>query len=497
MKKIKKILILCLVAIIILIVATRIYYYSILSKISKTTMDFVSSSEPYFIKITRNDVFIGDGQIIIDEYYRNNNASVHKCSTSDGENNILEITSWEFLNEEFCNSYIANYENENGLKELTCITRNKERLMEEEFNNTKGIIYDLYTLGKIEFETDNIFTKLKNEIKYRFFYPIVVTEEYNGKKCYAIDPFGSGYKKIYVDKESLLTVAAQYKDKDKKIASIIEYEYLKQAPDGVFEKPDPEDFDVVNFSDEAFGEIYHRKLIAENPITGTDLKPGEQLIENVEIAQGEELNFLKLTPNESGIIKFGIDYLDTYNKFRENYSGLRELTEKDFESYFVVIAYKTGEKLNYLQQYASNEAWRWNFVVDGEKNNRESLLLAIIPKESGNSSTVFVESDKKLKIDAEKAISIAEEVRGEFEEYFNLKFLPYIGYKDDRLDLLTKEEFAEMDYIKTPISGEERICWKLHYRTEDEKINYIDIYVDAITGQIIGGIKSNNKLLDK
>ena len=110
---------------------------------------------------------------------------------------------------------------------------------------------------------------------------------------------------------------------------------------------------------------------------------------------------------------------------------------------------------------------------------------------------MFVESDKKLKIDAEKAISIAEEVRGEFEEYFNFKFLPYIGYKDDRLDLLTKEEFAEMDYIKTPISGEERICWKLHYRTEDEKINYIDIYVDAITGQIIGGIKSINKLLDK
>ena len=33
----------------------------------------------------------------------------------------------------------------------------------------------------------------------------------------------------------------------------------------------------------------------------------------------------------------------------------------------------------------------------------------------------------------------------EIEEYFGLEFETYIGYTDDHLDLLTKEEFANME----------------------------------------------------
>ena len=47
--------------------------------------------------------------------------------------------------------------------------------------------------------------------------------------------------------------------------------------------------------------------------------------------------------------------------------------------------------------------------------------------------------------------------------------------------------FSEMEYIKTPIVGEERVCWKSHYRVNNnEKINYMELYVDAITGDVIG-----------
>ena len=182
--------------------------------------------------------------------------------------------------------------------------------------------------------------------------------------------------------------------------------------------------------------------------------------------------------------------METYNKFREKYSGLRELTEEDFEAYYATIAYKPGEKLNYLNCLESKEVWKFNFAVNAEKSNKESIFFAVIPNESKNRQAAFVESDKKLEIDAEKAIKISGENLEEIGKEFELEFETYLGRLNDHLDLLTKEEFAELEYIKTPIAGEERVCWNLQYGVYNhETINYIEVYVDAISGKLIGAKK--------
>lgn len=492
MKKVRRIILLVLCIIIIFIISIRLYHFSILTKISDASKEFNNYSGNYYITLTESNNLTGKEVKYFKEYYRENGISAYRESEYNGEEKTLKRISWSGLEEEFCNSYYANYYDD-GTKELNCEIFDKGHLEETEFNNASNIIMDFYSNETVYIETSGIWVNIKNKIREIFLYPIVFSEEYNGKECYAFDPYyNTGHKKIYVDKESLLTVASISFNQDKTGYWKTEYAFLEKAPDGVFEKPNPDEFDIVQFDDAAWNSKNSiSKLIAETPISGTNLKPGEQLVENVELKENEELNFLKLTPNKMGITYFDIHFLETYNKFREKYSGLRELTQKDFESYFVVIAYKQGEKLNYLQQFSSSESWTWNFVVNSEKANKDSILLIVVPKESGNKSVIFVESDEKLKIDSEKAISVTEENRSEIEKYYGVEFQPFLGYKADYLELLTKEKFAEMDYISTPLAGRERICWNINYDVNNEEVLHINVFVDAITGDIIGGKKTN------
>lgn len=491
MKGVRKIILLISSVLIIFIIAIRLYHFSILTKISNASKDFNNYSGNYYITLTETNNLTEKEEKYFKEYYRENGISAYRESEYDDEEKKLKGISWRGLEEEFCNSYYANYYDD-GTKELNSVIFNKSHLEETEFNNTSNIM-DFYSNETVCIETSGILVNIKNKIREIFLYPIVFSEKYNGKECYVFDPYyNTGHKKLYVDKENLLTVASISFNQDKTAYWKKEYTFLDKAPEGVFEKPNPEEFDIVQFDDAAWNkDTLNEKLIAEKPITGTNLEPGEQLAENVELNKNEELNFLKLTPNEMGITNFQIRYLETYNKFRKKYSRLRELTEKDFESYFVVIAYKKGEKLNYLQQFSSSESWTWNFVVNSEKSNNDSLLLMVVPKESGNSRVVFVDSNEKIKIDAEKAISITDAARTEIEKYYGVEFQPFLGYKSDHLELLTKEKFAEMDYISTPLAGRERICWNINYDVNNEEVLHINVFVDAITGDIIGGKKTN------
>ena len=491
MKKVRKILLLLLFILIICIAIIRIYHFSVLTKISNASKAFNNYSGNYYITLTETDNFTGEEIKYFREYYRENGISVYRESKYDGEEKVLKGISWNSLEEEFCNSYHANYY-EDGTKELNCEIFDKSKLEEDEFNNMSNIIMDLYSNEKVYSKTYGIWINIENKIREVFLFPVVSSEEYNGKECYVFDPYyNTGHKKLYVDKETLLPVASISFNQDKTGYSKSEYEFLDKAPDGIFEKPNVDEFDIVQFNDAAWNsENLTSKLIAEAPVTGTNLEPGEQLVENVELKENEELNFLKLTPNEMGITYLDIHYLETYNKFREKYSGLRELTEKDFQSYFVVIAYKSGEKLNYLEQFSSSESWTWNFVVNSEKTNKESILLIVVPKESGNKSVIFVENDEKLKIDAETAINKTESAREKIEKFYDVDFQPFLGYKSDHLELLTKEKFAEMDYIETPLAGQEKICWNINYEVNNEEVDHINVFVDASSGEIIGAIKT-------
>lgn len=449
----------------------RFRHYSILKRISDKAYEF-NNSETYNVIIKESS----DTQKTEREEFRKGNSLFSKIRF-EVENEVLSnSSSLLMLEENLCNKYSVDY-TENSLVILT-----EANTEEMDYGPTNFLAY-AYAMSNIDIST-NVKTEILNWINDKILFPAVFSQEYNGTDCYVFNDHG--WRRIWIDKESLLPLKVEWKNNDYEISNTVTFEY-NQIDDSVFETPNPNDFDEVSYYDSGKQPELSWGKPAEEAISGTSLKPGERLIENIELEENEVLNFLGLTPNESGIISLDIYSYDTYNKFREKYSGLRELTEKDFERYYVTLAYKDGYKLNYIEQWESSQSYYFNYVVSAEKSNKDNLMVLITSKGSKNSLANFVENDEKLKVDSYQAFETIQEYLIDFQNFYELKEQNSEGYRSDILYKLTNEQFAKLEYIKTPVKGQEPICWKIDYRGyEYDTVVSMTIYVDATTGDIIG-----------
>lgn len=456
-------------------VIIRIYHYQVLKKISDKTIEFMNA-ENYNL-IVRD---VGEESESIYEQYKNGKM-MYTRRMYNAEEHSSDYNNIEVLEEEFLNSYYVD----NKDSYLSISTYSEDNL-----NEYSGIFnfhsYTMHDTNDIYFESD-LKSKISTWLQFKVMYPAVFTEEYNGKECYVLNEYST--IRLWVDKETLLPLKVEYKDRDKKVIHTTYYEY-NLLQDNVVEIPNPKDFETVVYYDNGKQVEESWKKPAEEPISGTNLKSDEQLIENVEIKDGEELNFLNITPNENGITSLNIYSYDTYNKFRSKYSGLRELTEKDFERYFVSIAFKEGYKLEYIEHWESGQENITNFIVSSKKADKDNFTLFILPKSTGNMRTNYVINDKKISIDSYDAVEEIQKYLDDFAKQYNLTNMDFMGYRDDVLCRLSNEKFAELDYIKKPVKGEEPICWKIDYCVyrgdEDASFDYLNIYVDATTGELIG-----------
>lgn len=456
-------------------VIIRIYHYQVLKKISDAGIAF-TESENYNLRI--REVY-EDSERILEQYKKDN--KIYDRWFNKDEDGINDESDIAVLDTELFNRYSTN----NLESNLAILT-----YTEEEYFNENRIAnfhsYRTYDTNGIYFDSD-LKSKILTWLQFKVMYPAVFTEEYNGKECYVFNQYST--IRSWVDKETLLPLKVQYKDSDNQVYLTSYYEY-DVLTDEVVEIPNPKDYETVTYYD-AGKQVYASwNKPAEEAISGTNLKPDEQLIENVEIKDGEELNFLNITPNENGITSLNIYSYDTYNKFRSKYSGLRELTEKDFERYFVSIAFKEGYKLEYIEHWESGQENITNFIVSSKKADKDNFTLFILPKSTGNMRTNYVINDKKISIDSYDAVEEIQKYLDDFAKQYNLTNMDFMGYRDDVLCRLSNEKFAELDYIKKPVKGEEPICWKIDYCVyrgdEDASFDYLNIYVDATTGELIG-----------
>lgn len=456
-------------------VIIRIYHYQVLKKISDAGIAF-TETENYNLRI--REVY-EDSERILEQYKKDN--KIYDRWFNKGEDGINDESDIAVLDTELFNRYSTN----NLESNLAILT-----YTEEEYFNENRIAnfhsYRTYDTNGIYFDSD-LKSKILTWLQFKVMYPAVFTEEYNGKECYVFNQYST--IRSWVDKETLLPLKVQYKDSDNQVYLTSYYEY-DVLTDEVVEIPNPKDFETVVYYDNGKQVEESWNKPAEEAISGTNLKPDEQLIENVEIKDGEELNFLNITPNENGITSLNIYSYDTYNKFRSKYSGLRELTEKDFERYFVSIAFKEGYKLEYIEHWESGQEKITNFIVSSKKTDKDNLTLFVLPKSTGNMRTNYVLNDKKLSIDSYDAVEEIQKYLDDFAKQYDLTNMDFMGYRDDVLCRLSNEKFAELDYIIKPVKGETPICWKIDYCVyrgdEDSSFDYLNIYVDATTGELIG-----------
>lgn len=485
-KNVMKILIIVLIAIIVFF-CFREYNYHILTKILNSNKDFSNkpnNSDEFYYKITtetveenseNNEVTVEETAIKNDVVFKRREYTIDGKTSSQIE--------WSTINNndnEFCNKYVIDDNN----NYIICSFDTRESLIEDKRVsniNSYFYYYDLYNK-----EESNFFT----EITKRIFAPTISNTMYNNENCYMIE---NKYSTLIFNKETLLLSAKQSKGTNWSYV-LTTYEYDNNSLDELVKRPNETNYSKVEFFDltQYHKENNEEKNNINKPISGTNLKPGETLIENVELLPTENLNFLNLTGNSFGIKTIELHTLESYNKFREKYSNLRELTNEDFDNYWVTIAYNEGDFLSYINKYENRETWVTNYLFTKKESKNKNLVLLITPIPEKNTFNNFiVENSEDIKIDSEKANSILNENCNKILNELNLKSVN-IGDLRDRLEKLSNEIFENMIYVNKPINGEEPICWVENYNIYnygdigDFEFSSIDIYINAITGEFIG-----------
>ena len=475
-KNVLKILLLILVLIFGIVLQDKAQDYATIVKISNATKKITENSENVQVRVKEK---YNDGSEKISETYIKD--GVYVTRKIDAKNAPSNSLTWSTTNEDVICNYYYEYEfeyNDEIVKGLNCVYNHDDISSNQSATRLAMgnllLMYDKdvpYSSGDMNVNIINM--------------PKIENSEYNGIACLALK---TEYKTWFIEKESLKTIAIECKLYEDDSPCLYTFEYDIDAPEGIFEEPDATKsyYNKVEFFESLASRTYENIDKKENAISGTNLKPGEELIEVVELKDNEKLNFLGLTKNDFGLNGFNIYSLETYNKFREKYSGLRELTEEDFEEYYVAIAYKDGYKLNYLQSLGATKGLKMNYIFNTEKSDKSSLVLIVTPLTSDSMVSVFVENKEKFNITEESAIKTVSENIKELNSELVLDKDNYVNIESSEIVVLDNELFASLDVIKTPVKGKEPICWKL--TIVDSEFRKVDVYVNIMTGEIIGSI---------
>lgn len=477
-KSILKIFLIIAIIILGIIIQKKSEDFITIVKISNATKEITQKAKNIQIRVVEK---YNDGaEKISDTYIKD---GIYVTRKIDAKNTPSNSLTWTTTNNNVICNYYYEYEfeyNDEIVKGLNCVYNNNEITSNQ--STTRLATGNLFLM----YDKDNPYSYDNKKVTI-FNVPEIDISEYNGIECFTIK---TEYKKWFVEKETLRTLAIECKLYEDDSPYLYTFEYDIDIPDGIFEAPNPEKtyYNKVEF----FETIPYQENneVKEFSITGTDLKPGEELIELIELKDEEKLNFLGLTENEFGLNGINIYTLDTYNKFREKYSGLRELTKDDLNEYFVAIVYKNGYKLNHIQTLDSKVNNYMNYVFDIEKNQKESLVLIVSPRTDDSLGSRFINNKDKLNITEEEAIKLSLENINEL----NIEELTDISWSDTtesaEIIILDNKTFAGLEVIKTPVKGKTPICWKIIIK-DKANIVKMHIFIDAITGKVIGAQRDN------
>lgn len=481
-KKSKKALkiILCVILILLVgIIAIKLYGLNLMLKISDSIYNYKNSSN-FSYRIIQE---ISPQNTEIIEIIRKDNIFV----TKQDYNSENIYVSWYDLTStnKYYNS--CEYNLPNSDNQERGISYSKKDIENITYLND-GILYTILDLANFK----SLISRLDINEKIELFISslVVCTEEYEGKDCYTYKIWG---EKFYIDKETLLPIAETYGTKDT-IYPRYKIEYDIEYDENLLKEPDFNEFETYGFFDNVNDNANYDEF-SQKSISGTNLDPTENLIENVALKENESLDILPITEDSFGVKSVEIHCLETYNKFREDYSNLRELTEEDFEYYKVTIAYKKGYELTFSNYQETNESYNLCYIFTEKETEKDNIVLIITPRAQKDNVSIVI-SNEEIKVTTDQIFEIYFQTTKELEK--ELGFEENSLYcNNDRIIKLKKDVYEKLDYVKTPIKGEaEPVCWAIQTSVYQEKNNYINVitYINAITGEVIGAryIRNNN-----
>ena len=113
-------------------------------------------------------------------------------------------------------------------------------------------------------------------------------------------------------------------------------------------------------------------------------------------------------------------------------------------------------------------------------------MLVVTPLKRYSMISEFIENSEKLNITEEAAIKTVSDNIKELNSELVLDKDNYVNIEFSEIVILDNEMFAGLDVIKTPVKGQEPICWKL--TVVDAELKKVDAFVNIMTGELIGSV---------
>ena len=475
--------VICYIVITACLIIFRFYNLSVLIDYSNAMND----NNYKYIKIEQIDIT------------ENNEKSILCSELGISDKIYLSKNSFFDHDGKYTNTYIVDLNSNNEFYDTYSFNDTEIILFKDDYKKDveilKNSIYENCSynyLNKLKGNYEN--KEWLNFAKNIFFYPITIPGEYNNEKCNIIisDIYLNFLSLDYVSTDTDLLLKNEIKV-DGKVHSEKIYEYKNEIPEELNKIPNINDFENVIYDDYLKQKVEDLSE-PEIPISNTTLNPGERLVENVKLLSNENLNFLNLKQNSSGIINIKIENFETYNKFKEKYSNLRELSQEDFLRYRVHLIYKDGYKLNYKSSHESDRLFKINYVLESEKTDLSNILL-IVEKRFDINEIILVESEKNVIIQSNDAYDIFEKNIEQIQKDLKIDDSNRMGMKIDYLGNLNTVDYLNLDYKNIPEITEEKLCWiiKSNIVTEDGNTNEnVYVYIDSTNGEIIGACKKEN-----
>lgn len=240
-----------------------------------------------------------------------------------------------------------------------------------------------------------------------------------------------------------------------------------------------------------------------NTTNQNDYTWNDYIVEDIEILKDmPEIDFSKFEELEDEFYALKITDYSVYKEYFQNYN-LKELKEEDFDNIFAEIiirkniknAIKYNDIIKGYEYVTSTDNYRFPVTTGGRLNADKNLeypgIVCYFPnymneKYSNLYFNVIVQGEN-IKVSKEKALEIAQNYLKDlkYERCSNFSDMDYI-----RLDNVYGNDFIDTEDKEKPVVDQSKkyLVWSISAYSKDDVCTWANVYVDTISGKIIGGI---------
>ena len=181
-----------------------------------------------------------------------------------------------------------------------------------------------------------------------------------------------------------------------------------------------------------------------------------------------------------------------YEKVASKIKNIKQLTDKDFERFYVIIAYKPNSILTLNNRFFDKHYD--NIIFSAEDNVEDKLLLVALPKqEKAVVNIVLKRGDKEIIQSQLDIYEIINKNLDKFTDYFSKKY--FQSSKLENASILIKNiklvnsranEFFITNGENQQETGEISTYWQAYVYLEQNNTYYLRVLIDSETGKLVG-----------